>query len=331
MNKLAAMLLAGGLICALVLQTGSVMNAQPSQPETCQPPSGLPRMAFAEMRDLRIRAWQFLLQNSRQSVYNSPDWVPKATAFRRPWDSTPKFQRPPLYFSEESAAAGFPPSTQSRYPSQAATPDYDALVYESTFFNLAAVRHIENEHYPLYGPNQATMTRLLSDSRTEIPEFPKDSVVMKTFWRPVHDKGKGSVKVGVWDWTSLKKDEAGAFPETAWGHERVCVELDSPDGAPCIDAATKFVTIKTTEENGPGFTCPTSDPAKCPKLQKGTTLILLGIHTWRQRRSQIGFGRRSGGRESTGRTARHLPGRPGLATTPSVLPNLPRDPGAITQ
>jgi hypothetical protein len=270
--------LAGGLICALALQTGSAVRAQTSHRDDCQPPAGENPGSSVIMRDQRTRAWKFLLENSRKPVYDSPDWVPKATAFRQPWRSAPSFHGPPLYFTEEFAAAGLRPSMPDKDLSTPDMPSADALIYESTFFNLAAVRHIENEHYPLYSPNQGTMARLLGESRTEIPEFPRDSVVVKTFWRPVSDQGKGPVKVGVWQWTALRPHDYGPFPETNWGHAQVCVELDRRDGSRCLDAKTSFVTLKTTAENGPGFTCPSSVPADCPKLRKGTTLLLLAMH-----------------------------------------------------
>jgi len=258
-----------GLLCALLSQPRS-STAQ--QGAACVISTTPAYGNAADMRDLRTRAWQLLLPIARADppIYNSPDWTQREAAFRQPSGPPEPHRGLTLSFTREFVYARLAKKNAAAPPDPSAP---EATLYESVFFNPAAVAHIQDKDFPLY-QNNDTAAKLLGESKREIPEFGKDAMAVKTFWRPVPEKTQ--VKVGVWQWRNLPPG-ADEFPESAWPRAQICVELDPAPGSPCLKAADKFVTTVTTENTGAGFSCPAAS-GDCPTLPKGRTLILLATH-----------------------------------------------------
>ena len=253
------------MLCALLSYSGSTACAQPGTSPTCDmtPKYGSPD----DMIQLRTRAWNLLLTIANKPVVNSADWIPRQDAFAQAPRITTPTKSLTLFFAKEFDRA------ESSSPSAKAALVPQPQTYESTFFNRSAYTHIRDRKYPLY--SRATTKKLqIEESRGEIPEFPKDALVLKTFWRRVPDKG--SVNVGVWKWNNIQK---GTFRmlETMWPNP-VCVEVKHTPNSKCVQARDAFYTITTTQENSPEFLCVASNPDCAPSIPKGQTMILVGMH-----------------------------------------------------
>jgi hypothetical protein len=161
-------------------------------------------------------------------------------------------------------------------------------LYEATFYNDAAYRHIRIEG--LY--QEGSAEKLVAMQRREISEFRKGSRVLKTFWRPVPERGAAEREawIGVWKWRAkYEPDNASRIDESAWpnvsGRQPVCVVAEEPANG-CLIADQHFVTGK---------------PADIGHIQ-----CVQGMKcrsTSRISHCQTGSGRRSGGRASSARLA----------------------------
>jgi hypothetical protein len=262
--------LAGGMLCVLLGHSGSIARSQTADQPACivwPPKYG----SFETMANLRTRAWKLFstLALTTRPIFDSPDWVPKQRTFLQESTLKTKAKGLTVFFSQELIPDG-------PYSDKAAPPPaipQQPLTYESVFFNRIAYRHIRTKE--LYA--SATTKKLqIVENRRDIPEFPSGSRVVKTFWRPVPDGG--SVNVGVWKW-NLVPTTAVWWYETKWSHQPVCVEVNPSSDSHCLKASDYFYTTKTTQKNGPGFSCIVANPdLSCPALPPGQTLILIGVH-----------------------------------------------------
>jgi hypothetical protein len=217
---------------------------------------------IATMTSLRERGWQLLLDvvRTEPSFMESSEWHHEQAAFRKPGEG-------PI---TRGLLLSRPDELLEPDPAVAATLSVrdDFKLYESTFYNSAAVQHIQNTH--LYDP--LTTLVLLQQRRREIDEFPSTARVVKTFWRAIPPGG--SAKVGVWRW-KLPNDSV-RIPEWDWerymGTPPVCVATKADPQSGCLTAERDFVY--TTVANATLFDCSSS----CEELSVGQTLVLVGIH-----------------------------------------------------
>ena len=215
--------------------------------------------SIAEMNELRAQAWQLLVEliASAPSFPSSPEWHHESVAFAKPPSGPPagvvRFGMPGELFEHDEPM-----------PFSA---DDEFKVYEGTFFNTAAVRHIQRAH--LYDP--LTTFVLLDQKRREIDEFPETARVIKTFWRPI--RVAECAKVGVWKWNL--PDNAERILEYRWQERTnikpVLVAADDTPQPGCVAASTAFVTTQVTDPKL--YDCP-----GCPPLERGQTMVLLGVH-----------------------------------------------------
>ena len=150
-------------------------------------------------------------------------------------------------------------------------------LYEATFYNDAAYKHIRTQG--LYQEGEAA--RLITQKRREIAEFPEGSMVLKTFWRPVPKSSAAERRayVGIWKWREkYEKDDAGRVDEAGWeavtGRKPECVVAAAPaDG--CLIADQHFVTARAADISQ--IRCIRA--GRCPeKVEEDQTLILVAFH-----------------------------------------------------
>jgi hypothetical protein len=253
------------LCCATLAQTQTSSD--------CEHPPPPVYGDFQTMKALRIQAWRLFEQaTGRERVFDSPRWVPKSDAYK-PSGPEKREKGVDLFQAEELLSADLYTNKHGeRIPQQ-------PLTYESTFFNLAAVKHIRNQEYPLYSPS--TTQSLLDSVRTDIPDFPGDSMVVKTFWRALPKEG--SVPVGLWGWKGLPPNadplfETANFPYN-FPNGYACVELNPSPKSHCLQAKKSFF-MTTVRQHGPDFSCANGFATSCPvdNLPPGQNLILLGMH-----------------------------------------------------
>ncbi len=277
-----SLLLLLGLGVSFFLLPSRRLPAQSRSGADCDHPPPRGSGDFATMAALRSRAWQLFEQTTgAQPVFDSPSWIPRNDAFS-PTVPGHGGKGVDLYEAAELIPTGLYTKDQFRLeqlrgggrpiPEQPVT-------YESTFFNLAAVRHIHNREYPLYSTD--TITALQNAVRGQIPDFTADSIVVKTFWRVLPDKG--SVRVGVWGWKGLPHNAVrlleDADPPDGFPNGHVCVELKPSAKSGCLDAR-KYFFMTTVKQHGQGYACSNSSVATCPaeNLPDGRNLILLAMH-----------------------------------------------------
>jgi hypothetical protein len=149
-------------------------------------------------------------------------------------------------------------------------------IYEATFYNEKAFRHIRAEK--LYVDGRAVELR--TKKRREITEFPAGAMVLKSFWRPVPKTSAAERRayVGIWRWRKQHtEDTAETIEEAAWpklsGTDPVCVVSEMPDMG-CRIARDHFFTAIAA--NLTGQECISG---KCPaQVEDQQAMVLIGLH-----------------------------------------------------
>jgi hypothetical protein len=257
--RLAAIIAACVLLCCAILPHRSSADDDPD---------------IVPMAKLRAQAWQFWLDMAslRPSIPDSPQWKRERDAFAPPQPLgvvSVKSNRGAATTTAVGLILSYPVELLEHGPVAPPSSNDEFHLFESTFYNSAAVDHIVKTD--LYKPS--TTDALLGQSRREITEFPRDARIVKTFWRPIPDGG--SAKVGVWKWKNLP-DVDERIPESRFKELSnvvpVCVADKRSPQPGCLIAQDEFVTATVGDTSL--FNCPFCTE----ELRQGQTMILIGMH-----------------------------------------------------
>lgn len=229
------------------------------------------------MKALRCRGWQLFAQmTGSRPVFDSDLWTPERQVFSRT-KAAGEGKGIDVFMVPEIPADFYKQGRARLTKFDGKEIRKQPLTYESVFFNLAAVEHIRSHQLNA----KETTARLLSESRTEIPEFPKDAMAVKTFWRVLPDNDPA--QVGVWGWTNLPQDPNELYeiadPPDGFTNGSVCVEEKPRPNSRCLEAG-KYFYISRVGRHPEDFDCQARFGTRCPgqSLPEGTKLILLGMH-----------------------------------------------------
>jgi hypothetical protein len=188
-------------------------------------------------------------------------WPDKATTFRQDVSShsTPDMRMRLEAVSEFTLALKQDPDPKPDLP----------VTFEAVAFNQVAHDHIRRER--LF--DRAGVDRLLKTGGPQIMEFPRGSVIVKSFWRRIPPTG--SLRIGLWDWSNNPKT-GKKVPEKDWTRH-VCVS--APASAPDSQCQDKDIPVSTNTfysvelKKTDQYVCP-----GCGQPAIGERLVLIGMH-----------------------------------------------------
>jgi hypothetical protein len=215
----------------------------PGSPSPLAPPQ--------DIATLRVEGWKLLIAVTKPARSGLPLW--------RTWRQSPEVlsgkPNEILYLEPPKEFEGLADKGSGPY-----------RIYESTFYNPVAARHIQMIL------QKETTRALLGQSRSEVTEFPPDAIIAKAFWRKAPAAGKSSI--GIWDWASPSLGDDDAREEN-WPQQ--CISLQKEPG--CLTIADNFHMIQVTKNNLASFKCPVGcDLGEVNGIAPGDALFLVGLH-----------------------------------------------------